>query len=1002
MPAFMPEAGSSTSAGAALPATGRRSVGFAARIAGAVALLFACFVAPAAAQQSYPVPRITGVFPAGAKAGAATEVQLSGADLDGLKELRFSHPGIVAAPVMKTLKPYDPAPRAVPNQFTITVAGDVPPGVYEFVAIANYGASPPRAFMIGGMDEVLEKEPNNDVATAQEIPLPCAVEGQSDPRNYDCYKFTLKAGARWLFDCWSYRLDSKMDPTLVVVDDKGREIARSRDADRLDPLVDFTAPADGTYTLKVFDFQYAGGAEYAYRLECKQTPHLEFALPAAGQAGTKQKVALYGRMLPGGTPEPAFVVDGKPLEKLEVEVDFPAQAADVERRTIGLVAPEATFVDSFEYRLSGPTGRSNGLLLGVSSSPTLVEKEPNNQPSQAQTLSLPCEVTGQFFPRGDDDFYSFTCKKGEVYTIEVISQRMGLPTDPYLVVQRVVVDKDGKETVQDLTVLDDPPAVPALGGFGAATDDPTVKFAAPEDGLYRIQIRDLYAPSRGSPKFVYRLAIRPRQPDFRLTALARDLGSGNQSYFPNATQIRKGGLAAIECVALRKDEFAGEIELSVRGLPDKVTAFPGVVGASDGSSLIVFQAADDAPLWSGPIEIVGKGKYTGADGKEVVLERKARCGAVTWPQQQNQSVGRARMAQSVQLSVLTSEEAPYSIEIEGAKALEACRGSKLTIPVKLVRRGEFKQNVQFEALDWPNVAVTGQKTFQINNPETAFKWEVRVRGAAPLGRYQLALKGQANLTGYRRNPAPLEAAKAEQQRAEEYRKDREAAFKAAQEAKGAADRSVNETAGKAKALEASAKAAKAAADKEPGNPNLVQARDAAAKALEEAQAAAKAAVEAKAKAEQAMKEGQEALKVSVELKQQADRAVTEATTLANPRNFQVNEPSAPIVFSVAAYPIDFKLAPPPLVAKTKIEVPVEIKRNFEFAEGVTLQLHAPPGFPASSPQITIPKEKSDGKVVIDVGDKPPPGNHVFTLKSNLNFGGEGVNFEMPVPVTVNP
>ena len=54
--------------------------------------------------------------------------------------------------------------------------------------------------------------------------------------------------------------------------------------------------------------------------------------------------------------------------------------------------------------------------------------------------------------------------------------------------------------------------------FDASSDDPSYKFAVPEDGTYRLMVRDQFGDGRKDPSFVYRLAIRPPEPDFRLLA----------------------------------------------------------------------------------------------------------------------------------------------------------------------------------------------------------------------------------------------------------------------------------------------------------------------------------------------------------------------------------------------------------------------------------------------------------------------------------------------------
>ena len=66
-----------------------------------------------------------------------------------------------------------------------------------------------------------------------------------------------------------------MDPSLVLFDADGRELDRDRDTNRRDPMIDFTAPADGTYYVELHDFLYVGSGEYYYRLSIDSRPHLD-------------------------------------------------------------------------------------------------------------------------------------------------------------------------------------------------------------------------------------------------------------------------------------------------------------------------------------------------------------------------------------------------------------------------------------------------------------------------------------------------------------------------------------------------------------------------------------------------------------------------------------------------------------------------------------------------------------------------------------------------------
>ena len=85
------------------------------------------------------------------------------------------------------------------------------------------------------------------------------------------------------------------------------------------------------------------------------------------------------------------------------------------------------------------------------------EVEPNDKPREAQGITLPCKIAGSFFPAGDVDTFDFEAKKGELWWVEVVSERLGLPTDPFVLVQRVT--KEGAaEKLEDVAELNDIPS----------------------------------------------------------------------------------------------------------------------------------------------------------------------------------------------------------------------------------------------------------------------------------------------------------------------------------------------------------------------------------------------------------------------------------------------------------------------------------------------------------------------------------------------------------------
>ncbi|HEX5499304.1 MAG TPA: PPC domain-containing protein, partial [Thermomicrobiales bacterium] len=466
-----------------------------------------------------PVAQLFAVSPPGGKAGTAVDLALSaGADLDGANQLYFSHPGITAAQKIPPPGLLPVAPEPLAGQFTVTIAADVPPGVYDVRAIGTFGMSNPRSFVVGELAEVKEQPGNNAEDKAMPVELNSTINGTADGSNSDWYKFAAKAGQRILIDCWADRIDSRMDGAMALYDASGRQLSRSQDDQRRDPFLDLSVPADGEYLLKVYDFVYGGGPEFFYRVSIGTGPHIDFIMPPAGLSGTKGVYAIYGRNLPGAAAADGLTIDGRPLEKLAVEIELPADKATERPASSLFIAPEDVALDGIEYRLQTPQGASNPYFIGFASAPIVNELEPNDDPAKAQTVALPCEFVGQFGPRGDQDWIQFEAKAGQVFWIEVASQRLGLPTDPSVLLQRVTKNEKGEEQVADIQDLDDNGTNAGGLSFNTASADGGFRFAAPADGIYRALVRDLYHSADADPRRLYRLAIRPERPDFRLAA----------------------------------------------------------------------------------------------------------------------------------------------------------------------------------------------------------------------------------------------------------------------------------------------------------------------------------------------------------------------------------------------------------------------------------------------------------------------------------------------------
>ncbi|MCE9605419.1 MAG: PPC domain-containing protein [Planctomycetia bacterium] len=755
-----------------------------------------------------PALTLSAIQPPGGQSGTTCDVLLTGVvDGEGVDQLLFSHPGIRAVPAVDPSPIEDGKTIVVPNKFKVTIAADVPPGVYDVRAVGTFGVSNPRAFAVDELKELVEPATNIASAAAMPIEVGSVVNGSVAANGEDWFKFPAKKGQRLLVDILGQRLDSKIDATLVLYDAKLLEVARSRDANRRDPLVDFLVPADGEYFLKVYDFTYGGGADYFYRLAVHTGPYIDFVYPPVVTVGQKNKLTVYGRNLPGGTKAEGMNLAGRPLEKVEVELDVPASEVIDQRAAPSLVRGAEVFIDGREYRLKSSAGRSNGFVLGYAEAPVVLEKEPNDADGKSQAVTIPCEIIGQFMPRGDVDGFTFSAKKDDSVAIEAVSQRLGFKSDPVVVVQQIVKDAEGKITYKDVKEIDDEPKNIGSVAFDARSSDPYFLFKATVDGDYRVILRDLYGDSRGDPLLIYRLIMRKPVSDFRLAVMPVAIGAekvnvSGVNYKPAGTYVRSGDIAVLTVLAARRDGFAGEITLTAEGLPPDVKFTPAVIGAGLDSAPFSLSVADKAVRWNGTLKIVGRATV---DGREIV--RAARPVSII-AQGGQAKPAEARLAQQMLYSTGGVEQVPVAIHLgTGAPIVIDRKGKAVEVPIRIERRDGFAEALVINAIGVPASLKVAPLTIPANAKEG--KLVVEPTPAAPLGDFSFYVSASTKMN-YVRDKAGAEAAMKSKLALDKTSTDLTAAAEAAKKAAAAAPKEKKAAADQAAA--AAAAKAKAAAD----------------------------------------------------------------------------------------------------------------------------------------------------------------------------------------------
>ena len=747
------------------------------------------------ARAQLPILRIANLFPPGGRAGSTVELTLTGQDLEGVTNLHFSNLGMHAVP-----KRDASSQEIIPNQFLLSIASNTVSGVQDVRAIGRFGISNPRAFAVGTMPEIVESATNRNIGSAQTVPLNSVVNGRCEANMKDFFRTSLTQGQTLCVLVQCATIDSKLEPVIVLHDSTGRELKRSRVGTHLE----VTANQDTPFIVEIHDTTFRGGEDFFYRLEMVSTPVVLSVFPPCAIPGARTRFSLLGRNLPQSTPWLGRKPGTPMIEELSVELDVPGidpGASSLTTTVMGSVADAP--LDIATLHLPSAAGFSNPLKIVAASAPVVLESDENNTPTQAQQLSLPCEWAGRFYPALDQDWAWFEIKKGGVYWVEVWSQRLGNPTDPFLVVQRMTQGAKGEEKVAETQESNDQETNVAGREFGTSSNDPVLRLEAKEDSRYRIQVRDLFNVSKADPSLTYRVTIWKESPDYTIVAtpLAPPATKpDSREAFQWSTLVRREGTIPIRVIALRRHGFAGDIDLKVEGLPSGIVAEPGKIEGAKSSALLLITARTNSASWTGSMRVIGTAKVGDRD-----IQRMAKSATLLWPvADYNNEPVRSRIAHEVVLGVSGSEIQPLSVFCATNGVVEATEGGKLTIPLRIQRAADWGSVLKLKAVGL--AVLDSLKELELDGKATHATLEIDLaQQKLPVGTHRFHLQGSTQ-GKYRNHP---ETAKEGEDKAKEAEKVATESAKSAKEAREAVGKAPKENKEEKEKLEKIAKEAEA-------------------------------------------------------------------------------------------------------------------------------------------------------------------------------------------------
>ncbi|WP_165233177.1 PPC domain-containing protein [Aquisphaera insulae] len=661
--------------------------------AGLVAAVVVCLAVAPSARSQPPAPLIDHVYPAGGARGSTFEVTVTGTNLQGATAVRIGGPDVATAVIASSVKP-DTVRAAV------TLAPDAPLGVHDIRIATPGGVSNRYRFVVGDLPEVVETEPNNELAQAQNLAaLPVVLNGHlilnGADSDRDLYRFRATAGQNLVFRMQGRSLlpyipdavPGWLDGRLAVLDAAGNELAALDDYNLgPDPVLVFPVPRDGEYLIEVRDVLFRGRPAFVYRVAAGVLPHVDWFTPLGGRRGTETTVELHG-------------------------VNLPASSLK-----LGTSDPAASFLSiAFNQKLPAAGSASNVLPFAIGADPEVFEAEPNNEPGKAQKVAIPVAINARIDHDGDQDFYRFTATKGQVVSIETQARRLGSPVDTMM----YLTNAAGGELARNDEWVD-PDPVQALQTHHA---DSRIVFTLPDAGDYVVRIKNLQPG--GGETFAYRLLIGPPRPDFRLLVT------------PDNPRLTRGDTAILTVKALRLDWFGGEIALRASGLPAGFAASTAVIPAGqDTARLTITAPMTGAPSLVAPT-VSGTGKVGPAD--------------VTRDAHGNENIMQAFSyrhdvpTEEIVAAVLEPHLLTLGTGQPPDKILEAPQGKEVPVVVRAERHGGAKGPVQI-TLDGPPAGITLKTSPTVIPPDKAEATAILVVApTAPVGPPQtVILSGSMN------------------------------------------------------------------------------------------------------------------------------------------------------------------------------------------------------------------------------------------------------------------
>jgi mono/diheme cytochrome c family protein len=518
---------------------------------------------PAAKPMAPKIAKVTDFSPRGIQRGDRREVMVSGENLAELKAAKASNAAVAIEVLSAT---------ATGAKLAITTPADFARSVVDVTfTLADGKAAGTAKLYIDDLPVLTES------AARTGLKFPAVVWSALERAgNRDRFEFDADAGQTLVFDLESKAIGGMADAVLTLVDKDGHVLAGSNDFDNTgDPFIGYTFKAAGHFAIEVSDLQMGGSAAHFYRLSVGALPFVTACYPLSVPANAETEVELIGYNLPpesrvsvkaGAMGDMAVPLDvakfrsrrgfrvvvsdlpaaleREPNETAGIANPIPAPGSiagridragdvdlfrfDVKKGTVWAIETEAakrgTPVDTKIEVLDAKGKKIERLLLQAVRDSAITFRPIDSNSADArvdnwremelnQLMFMNGEVAKIFrMPEGPDSgfqFYTNVGKRIGYFDTTPTSQPLDQPT--YIVEAHPPGTKVAANGLPTFTLYyenDD-------DGEREVGTDSRLLFTAPADGAYIVRVSD--SRGLGGARNVYRLVVRPAQPDFGIT-----------------------------------------------------------------------------------------------------------------------------------------------------------------------------------------------------------------------------------------------------------------------------------------------------------------------------------------------------------------------------------------------------------------------------------------------------------------------------------------------------